>query len=283
MNNIELNKTKCIGCGKCVEECPSDVLFLKENLAEIVNPALCVSCGHCAAICPMDAINSSNENKRQPFKIEIINENFKADRLLFHRKRSIRAFKDDKIQKEQIDEFIQYAEKAPSAHNLRNRKYIIITKEKDIEALKSKIIKMYKSLLISLNPVTFKIIYLLNGPAYKELSELVLSFKNLIDQFKHGNDKLFRNSKCIICIAAPTGSAFSRDDCIASQQYMMLFAKTINIDSFIIGFAQYAHKIIEKYFNLEKGYSIYSVSAFGISKYKYSKEIIYTKPEIKWN
>lgn len=63
----------------------------------------------------------------------------------------------------------------------------------------------------------------------------------------------------------------------------MLFGETININSFIVGYVQYAHKVIEKYYKLEKGFSIFAVSVFGFGIYKFLKEINYKKPEIKWS
>ena len=104
----------------------------------------------------------------------------------------------------------------------------------------------------------------------------------MIEEYRKGNNKIFRNSKCIICIAAPTKSTHSNYDCIAAEQYMLLFGKTMGIDSYIAGYAQYAHKVIEKHYDLENNYSIFTVSAFGFGKYNYSKEILYTEPNVLW-
>lgn len=110
----------------------------------------------------------------------------------------------------------------------------MITDRNDIDRLSNEIVKVYKSLLNVLNPVTLWFISLSNKDAYREIKEMVFSFKNLVEQNKQGKDKIFRNSKCIICISAPKGSTHSKDDCVAAQQYMMLFAHSIGIGSFIV-------------------------------------------------
>lgn len=57
---IELFTYSCIGCGKCVKRCPTDVLTLADNgmcqFVEIKNEDLCVGCKKCEHICPNNAI-----------------------------------------------------------------------------------------------------------------------------------------------------------------------------------------------------------------------------------
>lgn len=49
--------TKCIGCTKCVSECPAHAITINgKNLAE-ADLKRCVGCGKCAALCPVKAIS----------------------------------------------------------------------------------------------------------------------------------------------------------------------------------------------------------------------------------
>ena len=282
MEYIVIDKKKCIRCLRCIDECPAFVLSPADSSAEVVNPELCISCGHCAAICPEGAVESSEQNTKHPFTVTVIPENLPADTLLFHRKRSVRAFRNERIDRRKIEKLVEYAEKAPSSHNLRNRRYIVITSDDDIARIRDKVVGTYRNLLVLLNPVALKLIHLLNKATYKELSELTLSFRNMIEKHRKGIDTIFRGSSCIVCIAAPHGSTHSKDDCIAAQQYMMLYGKTIDIDSFIVGFAQYTHKKLEKHLAVERGFSIFAVSAFGLARHRYENEVAYLEPQIKW-
>ncbi len=280
--NIIIDETKCIKCGKCFEECAASVIELS-NYAVDAHPEYCNSCGHCAAICPNNAIKCSEDNIRQPFKIQKIDQNLPKDQLLFHIKRSIRMFKNDKIDNDKIKELINYAEKAPCSHNFRNRKYIVITNASNIKSITSEIVNSFKFLVnIILNPFVLAVLSIINRNAHKELIELKVSFKKMIKEYQNGKDKIFRNAGCIICVAAPTKSRFSKDNCIAAQHYMMLYGKTIGIDSFVVGYAQHSHKAIEKFCELDKGYSIFAVSAIGYGKHKYANEVLYNEPELLW-
>lgn len=53
----------CIGCGTCVQTCPTDVIRLDRstNMAIIKYPADCQICHLCRMYCPVDAITISPE------------------------------------------------------------------------------------------------------------------------------------------------------------------------------------------------------------------------------
>lgn len=50
-----VDETECIGCGICVDECPSGALALLEGVAKM-NLEMCIRCGVCHDVCPQDAV-----------------------------------------------------------------------------------------------------------------------------------------------------------------------------------------------------------------------------------
>lgn len=46
---------KCIGCGGCVTECPTEALDIVDGRA-VVDPKKCTSCGACTEVCPANAL-----------------------------------------------------------------------------------------------------------------------------------------------------------------------------------------------------------------------------------
>ncbi|OGC25492.1 ferredoxin [candidate division WOR-1 bacterium RIFOXYB2_FULL_42_35] len=53
---LKLDVTKCIGCNRCIEVCPHEVLVMEDKKAKIVTLDACMECGACAKNCPTKAI-----------------------------------------------------------------------------------------------------------------------------------------------------------------------------------------------------------------------------------
>lgn len=52
----EIDVDKCIGCGECVDICPTEVYELIDEKAEPVNAEECVGCESCIEVCEQGAI-----------------------------------------------------------------------------------------------------------------------------------------------------------------------------------------------------------------------------------
>ena len=55
LSNID--QDLCIGCGTCVERCPTDAIKLNDEGKAERNPDICIGCGVCAHFCPENAIS----------------------------------------------------------------------------------------------------------------------------------------------------------------------------------------------------------------------------------
>lgn len=56
--SIKINKSKCIGCRKCIEVCPGNLIFKDENSKAFIKYAdECWGCTACVKECAVQAIN----------------------------------------------------------------------------------------------------------------------------------------------------------------------------------------------------------------------------------
>lgn len=53
---------KCIACGICIDQCPTDAITVDTDGKAVINPDLCIACGICANVCPVDAIFSPSSD-----------------------------------------------------------------------------------------------------------------------------------------------------------------------------------------------------------------------------
>jgi nitroreductase/NAD-dependent dihydropyrimidine dehydrogenase PreA subunit len=273
LEKISIDSQACILCGKCIEVCGSMTLEIIDDRVVQTMPELCSSCGHCAIVCPTNCIKS-NENSIHKFEIKELDNNLSDIEKLLLTKRSVRKFKEKNIDKNILKKIIYYGNKAPSSSNLRKRNYIIVDNREKIIEIEKIILKKYENLLKILNPLLLGIIKIFNKEMYYNLKNTRLDILQMQKQFGRQEYPIFRNAPAVIIIYAPKDLQ-TKDDCVISQQYMMLYAHSQGIASCIIGYAQWAHKTLEKYFKLPKKHQIYAVSTFGYAKYPMKKAVEY--------
>lgn len=56
VKTIQIDESKCNGCGLCVEACHEGALALVDGKAKLVRPNFCDGMGDCLPACPQDAI-----------------------------------------------------------------------------------------------------------------------------------------------------------------------------------------------------------------------------------
>ncbi|TFH31340.1 MAG: 4Fe-4S dicluster domain-containing protein, partial [Promethearchaeota archaeon] len=119
-----INSVKCIACGFCVKDCPSE-LFSEDPKATDKDEVeirfsdpynSCNACGHCLAICPTEAIEF--ENEEPCFTASGISNpqevTYPQFLTMVRARRSIRHFKKEPIPKEEIGKILDAMRYAPS-------------------------------------------------------------------------------------------------------------------------------------------------------------------------
>lgn len=64
--HVQIEATKCVGCGKCVDICPQKALVLREQKS-VVDTQKCYGCFECMTVCPTQAISIDWATQMEPF------------------------------------------------------------------------------------------------------------------------------------------------------------------------------------------------------------------------
>lgn len=128
---IKIQKDLCIGCGKCVKDCVAHNIILKDGKAEVKRE--CFLCGHCVAVCPKAAVSTSEYDMAEVEEYEKDGFSINPETLLHAIKfrRSIRDYKEQKIEPEKIEKLIQAGRFTATAKNNQGCHFILVQQELD--------------------------------------------------------------------------------------------------------------------------------------------------------
>ena len=123
---IKIDTSLCVGCGKCVDDCISSCLVLREGKA--MYRKRCIKCGHCVAICPKKAVSipaydMSDVEEYSPEQFDI--DPKKLLRTIKFR-RSIRDFAQREVEADKIKDVINAGRCSPSASNRQDYHFYVI-------------------------------------------------------------------------------------------------------------------------------------------------------------
>lgn len=149
---VEIDKSKCIGCGVCVKTCVAHNLRINDKKAEIILDD-CLLCGQCVAVCPRNAVAISGLTD-VPVKKEAdirLDPQEVLDVIRF--RRSIRRFKDEAIPREALVQILEAGRLTHTAKNAQDVSFVVLEKEKDrLEKMAVRVFRRLKPLADLFSP-----------------------------------------------------------------------------------------------------------------------------------
>lgn len=125
---LMIDAEECIGCGQCKSVCIRDNIEIDEVAYE--TGSNCFECGHCMAICPTKAVTlkifKGREDKIVDYNPKDLPVSY-SDMLQFlKQRRSIRWFKNKKIDRDTFNKLLQGAYYSPSAQNEQDVEFVVL-------------------------------------------------------------------------------------------------------------------------------------------------------------
>lgn len=134
---VEINQEKCIGCGKCAEDCVARNIKIKEKKAEV--KADCIKCGHCVAVCPVNAVSIPEYDMDEvaEYHEECFRLNPRNVLNAIKFRRSIRSYQPKQVTQEDLELLVQAGRYTATAVNNQGNFFVIVQKE--CEELKGRV------------------------------------------------------------------------------------------------------------------------------------------------
>lgn len=127
---VQIDTTRCIGCGQCVKDCFARQLRIEEQKAIFLEKG-CIGCGHCLAICPTQAVSIKGVPQTQILPLpEGIPHLDPEQYLLFLKgRRTIRQFTRQPVSEALLQSLLEVVRFSPTGANKQDVFVSVIQKE----------------------------------------------------------------------------------------------------------------------------------------------------------
>lgn len=123
---VTIDTELCVGCGKCVVDCVSGRLVLRDGKA--VYRKRCIKCGHCVAICPVNAVSMPEYDMADVEEYDSAHFDVEPERLLrlVKFRRSVREFVQRPVEKEKLRGIVNAGRSSATASNRQDFRFFVV-------------------------------------------------------------------------------------------------------------------------------------------------------------
>ena len=255
---IQVDLAKCTRCGFCSEVCPSGIIRVNENGPELLAPKACIKCGHCVAVCPTAALDHTrNPLSKQLIRSTNLSISPEMAEQFLRSRRSIRAYKSEKISQETILRLLNVARMAPSGGNSQGVSFLVLSDATVLKQISATVVDwLEEQIRIG---VSWTKPYAGMAKIYRE----------------SGYDVVLRGAPHLLLSLAATGNPIGRDNGRYALTYAELFATSLGLGSCWAGFfemaafAQY-YPLLEL-IGVPDGKTITGAIMLGVPKHQYQR------------
>ncbi|MDD3141992.1 MAG: nitroreductase family protein [Lachnospiraceae bacterium] len=244
-HEIVIDKSKCVGCKMCVNDCVAHNIFLKDNRADIIVND-CVMCGHCVAICPKEAISITGYEESSVAIGDFVSLNSEDVLKVIRQRRTIRQFQDKEVPNEVLNQILEAGRINHTAKNMQDVSFIVLDKNK--QSAEKQAIKIFRFL--------------------QKIGGL---FNPMIKRNKIGENFFFFKAPVVIVVTAK-----SAVNAALAAQNMEFVAEAHGLGTLFSGFFTLTTKIsrkIRKLLAIPKGQKVVVTLVMGYPKVKYQRSV----------
>jgi len=270
MDIFQINEETCNKCGVCAAVCSAGLIDLQDDYFPTPIPTAneaCNKCGACVIACPTGSFTHREIPLGQCSSIDsALKISFEQCAQLLKSRRSIRAYKDIPVLREDINRLIDAARYAPTGGNAQNVKWLVLDDKDKIQRLRE-------------IGVDFMIGALRNVPNYAPLVDLFTKQKEAgVDIFLHG-------APAIVTTYAEENVPISSINCTIALAYFDLAANCIGLGCCWLGFFTNAANNfppIKEIVSLPAGNQVYGSMIVGYPEYNYHRIPLRNPADITW-
>jgi len=239
--SIQIDRTRCDLCGRCVTVCKGGPLYVTEGSIGIDQSRFfgCTGCGHCMAVCRKDAITVEGRDISRADLMDLpetgVRSTFDELLSLMVSRRSIREFEDREIPRPRTDTIIQAASTAPMGIPPSDVELLVLHGRQKVREFSDDMIAVMRRSRFILSPLSLALMRPFIGrDAYTFMKTFTVPLiSTIIDNRDEGNDWLLYGAPLAIIFHICPGA--DPADTLIAATYAMLAAESQGLGGCMIG------------------------------------------------
>jgi len=289
-----IDEIKCTGCGKCAYICPKETIYINNKKAKI-NENECMLCSHCYAVCKFNAISFNKDLEKITFesfkyKEKILNStDISPEKFIntVRSRRSIRKYKNEKIDNELISDLLEFAVTAPSGSNCQEWKFTVLNGRDKVWNLAIEIKKFFVKInrLASNRFIRYISVPFMGRTLINYFNDHYETVDRAVKQADSGIDMLFHGAPCLIITHGPMDGSTPIEDAAYASYNICMLAPFLGLGTCLIGFAVEAlnrSPDIKAKLNIDKKNRIHSVIIIGVPDIDFKRHSLRKKYSVKF-
>jgi nitroreductase/NAD-dependent dihydropyrimidine dehydrogenase PreA subunit len=273
MKSFTVDSEKCNKDAICVMDCPTNVIQM-DSPDEVPRPTpdfedYCLRCGHCIAVCPTGAFSLDwlNPDQCPPIRKELALTEQQVAQLL-RRRRSIRNYKDQPVEREKLAKLLEIACYAPSARNNQHWHWTVVEDPAQTRRLAGMVIDWMREVIKQ-------------HPGQAELR----GFPRVVSAWDAGQERICRGAPHIIVVHGDKTYGFGAEDGALALSYLELYAPAIGLGSCWGGYFYSAVNACQPLFEalgLPADHRAFGAVMVGYPKLKYQRLPLRNAPRVRY-